>query len=307
MREQEPQGKMIKASTAMLYGVILFLTQLLITQWTIRAAGNRDVIDYVSFSGTLTSMLLAVLAIVYSYFTTAGQKSDADRIAAQIASLGTTIQTLDNSESRLANELTRLAEIREKLDDVGARVDETGQHSKNMERLLAEVRAHQEASRENARITAFATAREVAPTPSGAPANETSAADTEEKADILFAKRLASTATEEQAVMLHAAFMNTINHEPTRVTVKREIEPYIRENKKTSFALDTAYGEIYAYSMINIDLGVDITASVTDAFKNALAERMKRLTARHFEDSSFDPDLIVPYLHSRAAAMLQPE
>lgn len=91
------------------------LVQLIITQWTVNAAGNRDVIDYISFAGTVVGMILAILAIVYSYLANASQRSDAEALRSQISNLNEAIGNAKASGSQFSNEVNRLEEIREAI------------------------------------------------------------------------------------------------------------------------------------------------------------------------------------------------
>lgn len=106
----------VKITSLVAWGIVLLLTQLLITQWTVRAAGNRDVLDYISFAGTVVSMLLAVLAIVYSFFATASQRGDAEAMRTQLDSLNQTVSRADLSGKAFEREVENLSAI---LDGVG--------------------------------------------------------------------------------------------------------------------------------------------------------------------------------------------
>ncbi|QGL76095.1 hypothetical protein [Stenotrophomonas maltophilia] len=105
----------IKISTLITWAGLLVLGQLLLTQWSVRAAGNRDVIDYISFAGTVVGMILAILAIVYSYLANASQRSDAEALRSQISSLNEAIGNARASGFQFSNEVNRLEEIREAI------------------------------------------------------------------------------------------------------------------------------------------------------------------------------------------------
>lgn len=266
----EQVERKVRIKTAMLWALILVLAQLLITQWTIKAAGNRDIIDYVSFAGTLTSLLLAVLAIVYSYFTTASQKNDADRVSSQLASLDVTIRTLNDSESRLSGELNKLTEIRAKLDDVSARVEQGGVQSSEMKSALELLqRQHQEFvehSKENAIRDSIKTAVDDSVAPTSAELNE-------EESTSDFAYRFAKSSTDEQSLLMYVAYVAIRGDKGIRSAIDRFIEPVLLQNRKSSFVLDTAYGEAYGYVMVMIDLWVPTETAVRDAFLRGLSEK----------------------------------
>lgn len=107
--------KDLKLSTLITWALLLVLGQLLVTQWTVKAAGNRDVIDYVSFAGTVVGMILAILAIVYSYLANASQKSDSDALRNQVSNLNDAINRASVSSNQFANEVARLEEVRESI------------------------------------------------------------------------------------------------------------------------------------------------------------------------------------------------
>lgn len=108
----------IKISSLVCWGLLLVVGQLLLTQWTIHAAGNRDVLDYISFAGTVIGMVLAVLAIVYSFISNASQKTDSEFLRSQIFSLNDAISRANQSGNDFSRELGRLEEIRESLSEL---------------------------------------------------------------------------------------------------------------------------------------------------------------------------------------------
>lgn len=126
----------VKISTLVTWGGLLVLAQLLVTQWTVRAAGNRDVIDYISFAGTVVGMILAVLAIVYSYLANASQKNDADSIRSQVTSLNDAIARADISGNRFSDEVQRLQEIRDSLSVVASTSSESLETARRTEQQL---------------------------------------------------------------------------------------------------------------------------------------------------------------------------
>ena len=110
----------IKISSLVCWGLLLVVGQLLLTQWTIHAAGNRDVLDYISFAGTVIGMVLAVLAIVYSFISNASQKTDSEFLRSQIFSLNDAISRANQSGNDFSRELGRLEEIRESLSELNS-------------------------------------------------------------------------------------------------------------------------------------------------------------------------------------------
>lgn len=108
----------VNKSTLVLSALLLIVVQQLITQWTVNAAGQRDVIDYISLAGTIVGILLGLLAIIYAFIAAAGQKDDADSVRTQITSLSETVSRANNASVQFASELTRLESIRSQLTSV---------------------------------------------------------------------------------------------------------------------------------------------------------------------------------------------
>ncbi|MEC4090114.1 hypothetical protein [Pseudoalteromonas rubra] len=83
-------------------------------------AGNPSALTYVSFAGTLISIILAVLAIGYTYGESIGQKNKSDVIASQISVLNDVIKNIQiESESlehisKISEELTKFSSSFEK-------------------------------------------------------------------------------------------------------------------------------------------------------------------------------------------------
>jgi hypothetical protein len=73
-----------------------------------RYRSDQGVIGYVSFAGTIVSIILAVLAIVYSYYQNFAQKRDSSNIAAQVDLLRATVSDVRLSKAEFAEELKRI-------------------------------------------------------------------------------------------------------------------------------------------------------------------------------------------------------
>src|SRR5438105_13887747 len=66
----------------------------------------KDLVTYVSFAATLASLLLAILAIVYSYFSSGSLATYSERVSKASESLQTTYSELQ----RTAHDLKQVAE-----------------------------------------------------------------------------------------------------------------------------------------------------------------------------------------------------
>lgn len=147
----------VHVSSIISWGLILILGQLLVTQWTVKAAGNRDIIDYVSFAGTVVGMILAILAIVYSYLSNAQQKNDSASLRVQIANLNEAVGRAQASERSLANELERLGELRDSIATATATTTAALEASTRVEAAIGELR--QSSLREKESISEHAPAQ----------------------------------------------------------------------------------------------------------------------------------------------------
>lgn len=90
-------------------------------------AGNQSALGYVSFAGTLISIILAVLAIGYTYGESIGQKNQGDSISSQIGLLSDVVKNIKyESES-----LTQISQISEELSKFSTKFDHEINNTKN--------------------------------------------------------------------------------------------------------------------------------------------------------------------------------
>jgi hypothetical protein len=82
----------------------------------LRYGSDGAVVSYVSFAGTIVSIILAALAIVYSYYQNFSQQRDSNNVAAQINLLRSTVSDVRVSKNEFINELQRISDISDKLD-----------------------------------------------------------------------------------------------------------------------------------------------------------------------------------------------
>jgi hypothetical protein len=113
----EPEKTNISLKSAILLAVIFILGQYVITSWIHDYGHDEKVVSYVSFAGTLVSIILALLAIIYSYYQNFSQKRDSGTISAQIEILRATLLEMRNSQGSFSAEIEKLEEIGRKLDD----------------------------------------------------------------------------------------------------------------------------------------------------------------------------------------------
>jgi hypothetical protein len=95
---------------------IVVLLQYVLTAWVNHFGSDTTVVSHVSFAGTLISIILAVLAIIYTYYQNFAQQRDSDSLALQIASMHQVLEEIRESGSTFGGLADRFAEIREKID-----------------------------------------------------------------------------------------------------------------------------------------------------------------------------------------------
>jgi hypothetical protein len=74
--------------------VIISIIQAFIWYAAFVNAGNGSALNYVSFAGTIISIILAVLAIGYTYGESISQKNKGDTVANQISTLNEVIKNI---------------------------------------------------------------------------------------------------------------------------------------------------------------------------------------------------------------------
>jgi hypothetical protein len=102
--------------------VILILVLIIILLATVHWAGIRDLAQYLNFGATLTSMVLALVAIIYAFVSnsSAGERIGALRSVA--SEVSETARAMTATAARLDTQIASLPEL---VKDVGAKVTET--------------------------------------------------------------------------------------------------------------------------------------------------------------------------------------
>ncbi|MEI4549603.1 hypothetical protein [Pseudoalteromonas spongiae] len=117
---------------------IIFIVILL--QFIVQAAawlygGNSGALGYISFAGTVVSIILAVLAIVYSYIQSLSQQNSATQISSQVDKLMSVTERMDLSKNDLSLTLDHLKKVSEKIDIT---IDHQHQIKEQVESLTSE-------------------------------------------------------------------------------------------------------------------------------------------------------------------------
>ncbi|EGR3219649.1 hypothetical protein WOB98_08950 [Vibrio parahaemolyticus] len=99
--------------------LIISLVQAFVWYAAFVNAGNGSALNFISFAGTLISIILAVLAIGYTYGESLSQKNQSDTVVNQIATLN---QAIGNIKDQ-TEELNQIHEISESLTAFGKQVE----------------------------------------------------------------------------------------------------------------------------------------------------------------------------------------
>lgn len=91
-----------KTSQWIMVIIVLSLSQLLIHYYSVQVMSGSEVINYVSFAGTIVSIILAVLAIVYSFYQSFTQQNNVDSIAREIEKLKKTSKDINKSSEAIS-------------------------------------------------------------------------------------------------------------------------------------------------------------------------------------------------------------
>ncbi|KTS79041.1 hypothetical protein NS274_04110 [Pseudomonas oryzihabitans] len=99
---------------------IIFIVILL--QFIIQAAawlygGNSGALNYISFAGTIVSIILAVLAIVYSFVQSISQQTSSEKISNQVEKLINVTNKIETSKEGLSDAVKHLSNMAQKLDE----------------------------------------------------------------------------------------------------------------------------------------------------------------------------------------------
>lgn len=104
--------------------VALILTLCIIGLVTARVGDAKPLVDYVTFAATLSSLILAVLAIIYSMTSNAG--------------LGGTLAAIQDASSRLSTKVEALSQLTKTIEAIPTKLDAIGKDTSAMRNQLNE-------------------------------------------------------------------------------------------------------------------------------------------------------------------------
>lgn len=96
--------------------LLIMIVQFIVQCIAFLYAGSGSALNYISISGTIVSIVLALLAIIYSYFQSASQVNTSTSLNTQIEKLISIVDIVKESKSDFANELKNLENIRENIE-----------------------------------------------------------------------------------------------------------------------------------------------------------------------------------------------
>ena len=88
--------------------ILVIMSQFLLHQYASNMMNETQVINYISFSGTIVSIILAVLAIIYSFFQSITQQGNSDKIASNLESLTGVASMVNASVDTMTNQVESL-------------------------------------------------------------------------------------------------------------------------------------------------------------------------------------------------------
>lgn len=96
--------------------VILILVFIIINSFVGENTDNKDLIAYIGFSGTITSILLGVIAIIYSFFQSYENSSSKDSLSEQLKRLHNVVDNLEIGVDSIVEVADTIHEIKKEID-----------------------------------------------------------------------------------------------------------------------------------------------------------------------------------------------
>jgi archaellum component FlaC len=119
-----PENKGLKTREWLMVLFIFMLGQYVMTVW-IRGYGNEsNIVSYVSFASTIVSIILAVLAIVYTNFQNAAQQRDSNSIETQILRLQDIVTNVKDTTAKLESEVGGTRTIASHIEELTKEVSD---------------------------------------------------------------------------------------------------------------------------------------------------------------------------------------
>lgn len=95
---------------------IIILIQFIVQMGALAYSKDNNVLNYVSFAGTIVSIILAIIAIVYSFVQTLSQQSSSSNISNQVDKLISAADQINDSKNKINTSIEYLKNASERLD-----------------------------------------------------------------------------------------------------------------------------------------------------------------------------------------------
>lgn len=124
---------------------ILLMAEAWVLNISYAFVSDQDVINYISFASTIASLLLAIIAIIYGFYQSDGQKKSASAIEYQLESMRMVQGTINNAASDLMGNVEKIVSATGALKSISDSVE--GMHPKltALETNISTIRDKQDA------------------------------------------------------------------------------------------------------------------------------------------------------------------
>lgn len=131
---------------------ITILLEFIFLQFIYTGSDNKDLVNLFSFGATLISIILALIAIFYSFLQTEAQKEDARFLAAQLSSLANVTDKLANSSDEVNSSIVEMKLFVDSLDKISDEVSKSREEIAKLDSKLGastEVKKTEESNNAN--------------------------------------------------------------------------------------------------------------------------------------------------------------
>jgi hypothetical protein len=117
------------------------LVQFVIHYWTIDFGSDASVVSHLGFAGTLVSIALAVVAIVYAYFQSYSQRRDSEAVATRLAQMRELLTSLNTSSAQIGTYAAFMEQMQAQLGRITTAQGETLATAARIEKSIEDRRA----------------------------------------------------------------------------------------------------------------------------------------------------------------------
>lgn len=147
--EQVPHMQLIKRDFSRREWLMIIAIVMMVEYWILSLSyefrGSSTVVNFVSFAAAITSLLLAVIAIIFSFLQSDAQQNATTAMIGQIDSLRSVATSLDVSGSNIATQASEIGNAADQLQQLSLAVRDSYQKIVDLEDHLSGIRGTQEA------------------------------------------------------------------------------------------------------------------------------------------------------------------